>query len=610
MRLAPALLVLLCAAASAQNPIPIDPGSITPVGNKGGGAGKPTAPGDAPGKTPGSAPGPRTGPAAGTGAAGPGSRAGASSGPPGTDMLATGGADLQALTGGELIEDWWLWWEINKSLYLVPQEAALVRERPRFETGTETEPERRKRIGRELQPLLLQLLHDDAAPVRAAAATTLGRLGADAAVDSLLPVLQDSAQAVREAALLALGATGSMRAASMLLNIAHDGRVPGVEEEIGPTARPLALVALALGRRHGLDETIDPLVEDLVTAADAGSDVREAALLFRALADSRACARLLRDLAAARDLDIRLRCRVTESLLDDDEAQLPRVLDELVSPETDRRRAAAVSLARSSSDLAWPRLLKAFEKEEEPMTRGLVLLSIGQRGGEDARDMLLRELRRGRAVDRPWVALGLGLLARASGDAEAREALREGLAEESSAQVRGAWVLGCGLARDPLAGPELRELLAEASDPRLRMFAALALGMLRDDESLAALRARLLPEHSPLACAGVVLALALQGRPEDAPGLIAAVRDVNNPLLQAQLASAVGLHDSAAAVDGLVRLLAAGDELSDVARAASLDALGLLLDPTDGFQLVRAATQRNFAVFPDWLARALAVTTL
>jgi HEAT repeat protein len=524
-------------------------------------------------------------------------------------MQATGGADLDAITGGELVEDWWVWWEINKSLYLVPHAAVPAEQASRYATAAETEANRRARISERLLPLLRELLHDDAAAVRAAAATTLGRLGGAPAVEALLPALDDAVQSVREAVLLALGATGSSQAASVLLDIAHDGRVPGGKEEIGPTARPLALVALALGRRHGLDASLDPLVEALL-ADDTGSDVLEAGLLYRSLAASDACAGLLRKLAEARDLDIRLRCRVTEGLPLDDDTLLSRVTDELASKNTDRRRAAAVTLARSASAFAFPHLQKAFEDEEEPLTRGLMLVSMGSRGGEETRAFLLRQLRRGRAVDRPWVALGLGLLARASGDDEAREALRDGLKEESSAQARGAWILGCGLAQDPFAGPVLRETLAEASDPRLRMFAALALAMLRDEDSLAALRARFGTERSPLARAGVLLAVALQGRPEDAAQLIADVRDANNPLLQAQLASAVGLHDSAPAVDGLEQLLVGHETLSAQARAATLDALGLLLDPREGFQLVHAATQRNFAVFPDWLARALASTTL
>ena len=608
MKLASLLVVLVCTGvASAQK---VDPGKGINPGGPGGGSGQPTKPGDAPGGLPTSGSGGNSGPSAGSRGTGLGPQPTIGSSPVSNSMMATGGADLEALTGGELVEDWWLWWEINKSDYLIPKKAPRAPRPPKDETRTETEEERRERIAQRLLPTFAGCLKDDSAAVRASAATTLGRLGGADVIDALLPLLADPVQSVREATLLALGATGSARAASTLLRVAQNGRAPGASEEIGPTARPMALVALALGRRHGLEPSIDPLVEALLYDPAIASDVLEAGLLYRTMSGAEICDDLLRDLATRKDLDIRLRCRVTESLSLDDDTLLANVLEELGDGNTDRRRSAAVTLARSPSAFAFPKLQKAFEKEEEPMTRGLMLVSIGQRGGDEARDFLLKLLRRGRAVDRPWVALSLGLLARASGDETAREALREGMSQESSAQSLGAWLLACGLAQDLQAGPALRDFATTASDPKLRMFASVGLSMLRDEESLAVLRERLVDETSPLARGAVELSVALQNRKEDAARLLQDVRDANNPALQAQLASAVGLHDTGAAVDGLEALLTGPDELSDVAQASTIDALGLLLDPNQGFQLVRASTQRNFAVFPDWLARALVLTNL
>jgi HEAT repeat protein len=523
----------------------------------------------------------------------------------------TGGADLLAITGGEAVDDWWIWWEINKNLYLIPQRELAKAAPSRYVTPAEIDAARRAALREEVVPLLVAALQDGDAGVRAAAATALGRLGGDAAIGPLTAALSDNVLSVREAALLALGATGSIRAANVLLGVAGSGTLPDGSDSAGATARPLALVGLGLGRRHGLSDSVDVLVEQLVSDAADDPDIAVAGFLYRTLAGGAVLAGLAGTLAERKDLDLAVRCRVIEALPLDDGAHLPAVIGELKDADAERRRAAAVALAAALDGGALQRLEQAFEKEEEPLTRGFLLVSLGQLGGPDARDLLLKQLRRGRAIDRPWVALGLGLLVRAADDPKAREALREGLAEEASADARGAWLLACGLARDAEAGPALREALAESANPRLRMFAALALSMLRDDASLAALRERLDAEQAPLARAGVTLGVALYGRAEDAPRLLAELSSISNAVLQEQVASALGTHGSAPAAEGLRTLLLSGKaDLPAGVRAAAFDALGLLLDPVPGFLLTQVSAARNFSVFPEWLARALTSTTL
>ncbi len=579
-------------------------------GGAGGSAAGPTTPGDA-------ASGGAASAGSGKGASGGGASAGnagrAGPGAPGGGYERggqTGGADLEAITGGETVDDWWIWWEINKNLYLIPQRELAAAAPSRYATPAEIDAARRATLRAEVVPLLVAALRDDAAGVRAAAATALGRLGGEAAIDPLVAALADNVVSVREAALLALGATGSTRAANVLLGVAGSGKLPDGSDSVGATARPLALLGLGLGRRHGLSDSVDALVEQLVHDSAGDSDVAVAGFLYRTLVGGKVLSGLAGSLTDRKDLDLAVRCRVIEALPLDDGAYLPAVLGELKDANAERRRSAAVALAAVHDQSALERLRLAFDKEEEPLTRGFLLVSMGALGGADARDILLKLQRRGRAVDRPWLALGLGLLARGADDPVAREALREGLRDESSSETVGAWLLACGLARDAEAGPALREALAESANPRLRMFAALALSMLRDDDSLAALRARLGEEQAPLARSGVALAVALYGRAEDAPRLLAELESIHNAVLQEQVAAALGTHGSAPAAEGLQRLLSGDADLPDGVRAAAFDALGLLLDPVPGFLLTHASATRNFSVFPEWLARALTSTTL
>src|SRR5437867_2919898 len=85
-----------------------------------------------------------------------------------------------------------------------------------------------------------------------AAALALARIAGADAVEPLLRLLEDRSEEVRERAILALGASGSSRAVAPLLQIARDGTpVRDSKDKVSPYARPLAIVALALGRRAG-----------------------------------------------------------------------------------------------------------------------------------------------------------------------------------------------------------------------------------------------------------------------------------------------------------------------------------------------------------------------
>jgi hypothetical protein len=133
-----------------------------------------------------------------------------------SDSIRTGGSDLDAITGGAEMQDWWLWWEINKSAFLLEPRASAPGVGA---SGTGGASDLLRQLRASALPLLSQALQSGQANVRAAAATSLGRLGGEQAVSALLPALGDPVEEVREAALLALGATAAPRAADVLLAI-------------------------------------------------------------------------------------------------------------------------------------------------------------------------------------------------------------------------------------------------------------------------------------------------------------------------------------------------------------------------------------------------------
>jgi HEAT repeat protein len=554
-------------------------------------------------------PGPSSAPSAPAGAStGAPDRARRSASTQGLDPLS------DPLTEGGDIEDWWIWWEMNKADFLPPRRLDW----PKTDSGLTdryVSNDARQRALEQILPELRLRLADGDAGVRAAAAIALGRLGGDSAVPDLLPLLSDSAVAVREAAILSLGATGSMVGAHALLSLAQSGELEGTAAESGPrgpvcsSARPLALVALGVARRRGLAAIVDDFVAPLLDErGDDARDVRVAALLGLDLARSPLVSDLASKALAQEGDDPQLACRAIEALGGAaDPAHVPLLLSRAGARDLEERRAAVAALASCDDPLLSAALRTAFEVEEEPFARGLLLVTLGAQGGGADRDFLAKVATRGSSANRPWAALGLGLLARRDQDEAARAVLRGAL--RGAGESQGAWILACGIAQDPEAGPELARLLETSRNPRVRMFAALAMAMCDAPGAVELLAARLEVESAPLARVGLAQGLGVLGRPEDASRLLAELRELKAPIFAAQFAAALGFHGSREAVDGLTAL-ALDDGTAPLARAAALDALGLLLDRGEPLLLTETTRGRNYRTLPTWLAGVLPTTTL
>jgi len=533
-------------------------------------------------------------------------------------------------------DDWWLWWEMNKLRFLKPHRLAssgavagavtrgfdAAAGGPIDTFGTQVGSTVAAQVRAELMPELLSMLHAEDALLRARAAVTLGRLGGREAVEPLTALLSDEQIVVRHAAILGLGATGAMEAAPTLLHLATDGTLPGGNgQQLSSWTRPLAFVALGLGRRHGMSPVLDGFVADLApTAAHERAELGTAALLYQTLSPCNDLAVFAQGLVEDEDCDPGLRCRATESLGQaGDAAELPSLTHLLGDGQLEVRRSAALAMSGLKHPLAAPALETAYELEKEPVARGFLLLAIAEQGGDGAREFLVRVARTGPQATRPWAALGLGLLARALDDAgnaaqvKARgqigDILREGLGTEANHSAIGAWMLAAGLARDAQVVPSLRDAMIRSKDQRLRMFAALSLAMVGDTESRPLMLEQLEVETAPLAIVGLTQALGAFGVAEDGPALVEAVHEMRAPSTQALLAVALAFHGSDAAVTGLLAV-ARDESASTAARAAAVDGLGLLLDRQPGLMLQEVAADANFSVFPDWVNSILTGFTL
>ena len=529
------------------------------------------------------------------------------------DVASSAGAP-SALPGADRaperpLDAWWVWWEYNKLAYLGVRglETRLGREarRSEREVATMTEPLRRVR-----EPLLLAQLADEDALVRAAAALALGRIARDRAVEPLARLLSDPSQRVREHALLGLGSSGASEAARILLALIEaDGRRPAAGaakneegELVSPHAVPLAILALAIGARAGMEPAIASAVARLAERTDERSreDALWAACLFQRLAPAPALEALALRVLFDGKHERRVRAAAVEALGGSkDPAVLARLQDVLSGRDLELRRSTALALARSPQALALPALMTAYELESEPLARGFALLSIGRHGGIEARDLLLEEFVHGPSVIEPWAALALGIHARDSGDPAIPRVLLEAAPRVRNEDSRPAVLLALGLAREPAAIPLARATLEKSTSARERGYAASTLALLGGAGNREFLRARLAVERSGFVRATIAQALSTLGDQRDAPALFEVLSGLADPGLQAVTAASIGLLGVAGALPGLEELARA--ESSGLVRATAVDALGVLLERDEPLVLPEASRDANYALYEDWM---------
>ena len=572
--------------SSGSSTAPAKPGSSGSTGAAGSPPTEPRTPTDAKSGSGGSSSGGSAGGRTAGGAPG--------GGDPGTGADgARGGAGKEAPAGVDA-GSWWRWWEFSKLDFVTAHPLRLA-------GGVDALGGKRTTAA----TIFAASLADESPTVRGAAAVALGRVAGEAAVPGLVRLLDDPDRTVRERALLALGATGSEAGAKVLAEIAKGGGV-GKDGQDSPETRALAILALAVARRYGLDPASDADVASLLEDAKKRdlADVGVAAFVHAVLTtqhDLEAAA--VREAGSRNDPDP-VRSRAIESLgARTDDRALAALRGVVGDRRPDIRRAAAVALGDAQDPLFAAQAATAYELETEPLTRGFLLLSIGRLGGPRARGFLEAELAQGPETLRPWAALGLGLYARASKDPAARTALR---AAELPAASRGAQWIALGLAGDATSLPTIATVLLESTAPIDRSIAGASLALIGGDDAHAALATALAKDKSEFVRVVCGWGIGSLGLDEDAPALLSMVESVQDPGMNGVAAVALGLNGSEACLDGALRR--AGAAATPAARAAAIEAAGLLLSRAPGLVLHEASNRTNFAVMPRWLRSALAVT--
>ncbi len=571
-------------------------------------------------------PGDTVGPAGGSPSGGAPRGGGAPAGPTAPGAVPGGGAlpgaGLASVNTGspstptlamEVDDGWWLWWEYNKTEFLQPNGLAFWRITASGDDAAETWRKSIATLRSKLAADFAQASAEDDARVRIAAIDALAKIGSPLAVPQLLRALTDRSLEVRHHAILALGASHASEALDPLLSILRHGALAAEDERISPIAPAVAICALGLARRDGVDgfdEHVDRAVVERVQgrAKAEAESIATAAFVYQRLAPCEALELLALGLAENRDESPSVRCRAIEALSTSKHPEVVAKLQRLATgARMDERRSAILALGAIADERALPVLTAACASESEPLTRAFLLMSIARRGTDASREFLLKTAQEGKSSMRAWSALALGLASRDADAVEARKFLREGAAREKSREVIGAWWLALGLARDLEARGLLREALASGVDPRQRMYAGTALALIGDAESAVVLRERLALEDSAFLRAAYASALSLFGQERDAELLAKVVSDLRDPTLQSLASVALAFHGSRGALESLVSL-ASKDEPSRAKRATAIEGLSMMLGSTRPYSFGAVSRQANYTVFSDWFEGMLQVS--
>ncbi|MCA8963611.1 MAG: HEAT repeat domain-containing protein [Planctomycetes bacterium] len=538
---------------------------------------------------------------------------------------------------------WQAWWESNGSPFLRAETGGANRPvtgSDDFFLGRRRQPtppdshaatpdDRRDKI----VPALVALLDAERnRDIQSAGLIALGKVGLDAPGIDLQKVLlarvpRDD-QEVRETAVLALGIAGRKTSVPMLVALARDdkdGRKLVEDTEVGPRVRTFAVYALAvLARRSGDDalrrEIYTVMRELLLDRSIESRDLRVAAALgigILGATPERSSGKLLawqavetllgwyqQDLGAGEEFlqahapisiarllgrgDSEMHRRCKQVFIDTLEANSRRG-NPLLRSAAIALGAMALPSEEYADDAAASRALQhAYEAGREEHVRMFCVMGLARIGGAGNRAWMLREYPRGnKLMEKPWLAIGLGLLASGSArtgavDTEIGKMLLNELLNASHEDLRTPLVIAIGLSGYRDAAPAvLRMLIEHSENERIAGYLCMALGMLGDKVAKTKLVEVLeSSKRRSFVLYQAAVALAQLGDTEVTKRLLLILRESDSVAVLSSIASAINRIGDRRAIDELIALTT-DPELPKLGKAFVAAALGGVGDKDD-----------------------------
>jgi HEAT repeat protein len=239
------------------------------------------------------------------------------------------------------------------------------------------------------------------------------------------------------------------------------------------------------------------------------------------------------------------------------------------------RQGAAIScgaLVRRSEEGVIDLVARKGARDKDIGVRQLLLIALGQIGGERAATHLAGTLATGDHRVRAYTMLALGL----TGSESAGSLLAAEFVDLKNSSDRAACAIGIALAGHRAAAPALRQE-AERGHPAFLGHALLALALLGDREALPLVRRTLDRNNDPAIRSEACVALALLQGASAVPELLQLLDDTKSDLGRASIAGAIGLVGTEAAVEPLLDIYR-DKKRQPEERALAIAALGRIAD--------------------------------
>ncbi|RLE38497.1 hypothetical protein DRJ17_03790 [Candidatus Woesearchaeota archaeon] len=401
---------------------------------------------------------------------------------------------------------------------------------------------------RAIEPLIEVALKDENWGVRWEAANALRYTGSERAVELLIKALEDENWEIRESAATALGSIKSERAVEPLIEVALKDENRYVREE----------AATALGSIKS-ERAVEPLIE--VALKDENWEVRwEAANALRYTGSERAVELLIK---ALEDENIGVRESAATALgyIGNERAVEP-LIKALKDENWEIRESAATALGSIKSERAIEPLIEAL-KDENAGVRIEAARALGSIGTEKTVELLIKALKNENKDIRIGAAEALGMIESKKTIEPLINALKD---EDADVRIKAAEALG-SIKSERAIEQLIKALKNENKD--IRIGAAIALGSIKSEKAIEPLIEALKDENAGVRIRAATALGWIKSERAIEP-LIEALKD-EDASVRIRAAAALGSIKSERAIEQLIKALK--NENKDI-RIRAAEALG------------------------------------
>ena len=533
------------------------------------------------------------------------------------------GVSVQSTEG-----EWQIWWEFNRDRFLGLKRAIYSIDPLHGDGGV---PGRRGAMAapevlmpsdkdreRIAQTMIEVLRQDVSRDVTSSALIGLAKVDSSGkSLKVFREFLRKADQEKRETAALAMGISGNVDSVEILLDLAGDteaGRAHIGRKAVDYRTRSFACYALGLICQGSADQKLQAkaffAMRDLLDRAVADRDRRDlcvapiqAMRMLRPTPDLRNdIVSYLLEFAELDDETVYANIRshayvAVAKLLGRDAKRSGHVAQLMASRLADRKQRSWVhqssiialgKIAGTKQHAVSESLRWYLDHGRDFEGRGFAAIALGEVGGTKNRAFLLQQMRKGKKMLRPWIAIGLGVLDFDRQTVQGKDPdpvigatiHKEFLATKNQIAAAGL-AIALGICRYRDAGDDIVTRLDDSRhQTQAAGYMAVSLGLLRHRDALTVESIKQLLEQSrrrPYLLGKCAIALGLLGDKQIAVQLAGRIREQHTVAVYGALASGLGAIGDRRSIEPLIAM-AKDEELRALPRAFAVVALGLVGD--------------------------------